>query len=305
MRFSLLLSLLTVSFVAVAQGPPTDPPRVDDHMWRRRIVMSIDLKEKINRPLITEENEDGTSYTYSEGDEGPSAPQFKKGLIYALLHEYREGNIIGYRTDSLDAPYLYKDFEVKYKLNYDANAGQDVFSEGADEEEFDFDDFGGGFDEFEDDFGDFDDLGEEIASAEADIAAATDAASQEDYQDFKEMVSRFSTRVIFIEDRIFDKVKSDMYYDVKYIQLIFSDPQFLEEAYVTFHYDETTEALLDKINWKNPHNDADYRTLKEIVELRRFNSIDNLISGRTALTLAESRKRRDQMLEFEHALWEY
>lgn len=303
MRILLLALFVSSTSLALAQGPPNDAPRVDDHFWRRRVEMSIDLYEKINKPLITEENRDAINYTWTEGN---SALHFKKGIIYALLHLYMNGEIQGYKTDTLDAPYEWSDFENFVVSIDEAPSGVEEaeFPEDEDdgvevEDDFDMGDFG------DMDFGDDLDFGDDAMDVEepTDQNQNSDKTIQTWIQNYE-----FDRELKVIEDRIFDKNKSSMYYDIKYLQIYVpassTNPVIAGKKMVTFHYDEIEE-YLDNINWKNPYNDSEYRTLKEVFELRRFNSVDYNISGRVSMSLPETAYRREKMINYEHSLWEY
>ncbi len=300
MRLFLIILFLAPLGTAFCQGPPNDAPRVDDHFWRRRVEMSLDLDEKMNRPLKTKENDGEKNYTWTEGN---SALHFKKGLVFGLLYLYRNGDIQGYRTDTLDAPYEWSEFETMITTIDEAAASEPVLEEQGGEEASPIED------EF--DMGDFDfDMDEELEFDEAvePVEPAEDVASGVEQLEQWVFDYELEKELLVIEDRIFDKNKSDMYYDIKYIQIrvprTSSNPVLAGKKVVTFHYDEVEE-YLDNINWKNPNNDAEYRSMKEIFEMRRFNSVDYVISGRAVKSMDETAYRRNRMINFEHALWEY
>lgn len=55
-RFAILpLLILMLSPFGFAQenDPYRNPPRPEDHFYRKRVVLRIDLEEKINLPMIT------------------------------------------------------------------------------------------------------------------------------------------------------------------------------------------------------------------------------------------------------------
>jgi hypothetical protein len=63
--------------------------------------------------------------------------------------------------------------------------------------------------------------------------------------------------------------------------------------------------VMDDTQWRNRANDAEDRSVREIIELRRFSSYVARVSGDEPKTLIESELRRQQMIEFEHHLWTY
>jgi len=303
-------SLLTIlgflclaSNSVVAQGPPNDPPRLDDHFWRRRVVLRLDLEEKINKPIVyTETN----IYNPAEpnNEYGNS-----KGLVRALISGLRDLKYPAFNPDTLNAPMTYDQLvaelaaiegqvsqpELPQNTETESDGGFDDF--GGDFGD-DFGDFGGDFGDFGDDFGG--DFGGEDALSEADLAGGgSEEISQSNFTSMQSILE-------IIEDRVFDKNKSSMYYDVQYIRLVWKDPigQLPDENMIAFRY-EDVQGVLNNTMYKNFWNDADNRTLKEVFELRLFNSFVINVSGREPISLEEAELRRQQMVEFEHNLWEF
>ncbi len=119
-------------------------------------------------------------------------------------------------------------------------------------------------------------------------------------------IKYYRTLARFIEDRIFDKNKSDMYYDIQYFCLVRVDPKgaLPDEDAVCFRYKDVMD-VMDDTQWRNRANDAEDRSVREIVELRRFSSYVTIVSGDVVNTLNQAELRRQQMIEFEHHLWTY
>ena len=175
---------------------------------------------------------------------------------------------------------------------------EDEFGEGGD---------GEGFDDFEgDDEWGWDDGGEEgMEDLEDDLGDPVAAVGGTTYQgDFDP--APYENVIHFVEDRIFDKVRSDMVYDIQYIVIIWTDPgeTLPEKRLCVFRYKDVLETL-DKAQWKNRFNDAEYKTLREVFELRLFHSYITDISGEGLRSLQEAEYRRQKMVEFEHHLWSY
>jgi hypothetical protein len=301
-RVSVLFVLMILPFLAEAQGPWNDPPRVEDHFWRRRVLMRIDLKEKINRPLIRSEiRESSGMYASSEQQYGN-----RQGLIRALLDGFRDVKYGGYKPDSLDGAITYEEMMARLRKLVGGQAMQQQTGqpaqEGSTEPQPEADPFGGG-DDFGDDFGGDDFGGDDFGSAgDIDAAPATenDAATED-------LLAGCNAILEVVEDRIFDKNKSDMYYDIHYIRIIWVDPEGIypiTPPMVAFKYDDVRDILNDT-QWKNWYNDADNRSMMEIFELRLFHGFIVDVSGATSRTLDEAEKRRQQMIEFEHHLWEF
>lgn len=277
-----------------AQIPGTRiPPRRDDHFWRRKVVNRLDLTEKINEPLVTAE--DVAIY----GD-----PEFAetRGIVVALINGLKSGKYLAYHPDSLTKSLTYDDV-VKRAQEIEGSGGDDSWDDSGDG----FDDFDAGDDFGGDDFGDFggdewgDDFGgDDLGEGDSD-PFATGAAPAEDFQ-----IAPYESVMEFIEDRIFDKNRSDMVYDIQYIRLVWIDPgeTLPDKNFICFKYSDIVETLEDT-QWKNKYNDAEYRNMREIFEYRLFSSYITNVSGRGVRTIEEADFRRNQLVEFEHHLWSY
>ena len=268
------------------------PPRVDDHFWRRKVVNRIDLLEKINEPL---------TYAENAGLYGNPAFGETQGIIQALINGLKSGKYLAYSPDSLNKSLTYEDV-VKLAQQVDGGSndgGGDDWDEGGEE----FDDFDGGDDYGGDDWGDgMDEGGGDNIEGDSDpFAAATGDAVEGDFS-----IAPYESVLEFIEDRIFDKNRSDMVYDIQYVRLVWVDPgeTLPDKNLVCFKYADLLETLEDT-QWKNKFNDAEYRNMREIFELRLFNSYIINVSGRGVRTLEEADFRRNQLVEFEHHLWNY
>jgi len=266
------------------------PPREDDHFWRRKVVNRIDLTEKINRPLVQREG----SY-YAPNETGYTE---NEGLIMALFNGLKKGKFVAYKTDSLETAMGYDAVMARLNEIDGASEGEEDFDDGFGEEDEGFDDFGG-----EDDFGEFDfgdEFGDEFDDGFDDLGGGGGAAGGDFDPSAYEMV------VQFVEDRIFDKTRSDMVYDIEYIEVIWVDPgeTLPEKPVAVFKYKDAMETL-DNTQWKNRFNDAEYRSLREVFELRMFNSYIIDVSGQGVKSLEEAEYRRQQLVEFEHHLWSY
>lgn len=277
------------------------PPRVEDHFWRRKVVNKIDLTEKVNQPLVMKESPLYNQY-HKDMD--------KKGIVVALMEGLKQGTYVAYNTDSLDKSLQYDQvMAILAEARGDKKATD--AGTGGSGDEGGFDDMsgdegggsadaggGGGGDEwgFGGDFGDESGGGEAAAPTGAiSMGAGDEYAPLENY-------------LLFVEDRIFDKNKSDMVYDIQYVQIYFVDPGGVlrDRSICTFKYSEIMD-LLDNTQWKNKFNDAEYRSMREIFELRLFNSyiinVSNINFG--VNSLEEAQYRKEQLIEFEHHLWSY
>lgn len=283
-----LFVLLMGMFLDVAAQIPGAriPPRKDDHFWRRKVLNRIDLDEKVNEPLVRAERSD----LYGNPDFGET-----RGIVVALVNGLKSGKYLAYHPDSLNKSLTYEDIVAKAQQIEGTDDSDDGWDDGDDfGDEFDAgDDFGS--DEFGDEFGDLE--------GDSDPFGASETISEQE-GDFS--IAPFESVIEFIEDRIFDKNRSDMVYDIQYIRLVWVDPgETLPDInFLCFKYSDVLETLED-CQWKNKFNDAEYRNMREIFELRLFNSYIVDVSGRSVLTLEESDFRRNQLVEFEHHLWSF
>lgn len=292
-RFIILAVVLVLTGITsemVGQLAETKiPPRVEDHFWRRKVINRIDLSEKINEPLITVES----SAMYANPAFGET-----QGVIVALINGLKSGKYLAYDPDSLNKSLTYDDVMNKAKQ-----------IEGSFAEEDDWGDDGGGFEDFESDgdFGDdeFGDLEDDFDFGdEGDEGGGDDMGAGGQDGDFS--IAPYESILEFIEDRIFDKNRSDMVYDLQYIRLVWVDPgeTLPDKNFICLKYEDVLETL-ENTQWKNKFNDAEYRTCRQIFDLRLFNSYILNVSGRGVRTLEESDFRRNQIVEFEHHLWSY
>lgn len=262
------------------------PPRVEDHFWRRKVVNRIDLGEKINLPLTEVELSDMYSKT--------PFPE-RRGIVVALLNGLKSGKFGAYSPDSLNKFLTWEDVQ---KIAADLE-GQ-VSS-------LDDEDSG---DDFGDDFSSDEDMGsEDEMVGEDDFGGENDSdpfSGGKNTSDFPFQTTSFESLLDFIEDRIFDKNRSDMVYDIQYLRLVWVDPAEVlpEKSFICFKYSDILETL-ENTMWKNKFNDAEYRNLREIFELRLFQSYILNVSGRSSQTLDDAEYKRNQLVEFEHHLWSY
>lgn len=276
-------TLLTLCFMTT-QVFAQFPPRVEDHFWRRKVVNKVDLTEKVNQPFTWRESKYYNQY--ASGVE-------KNGFIYALMNGLKQGKFVAYDSDSLDKALTYDQVMVKVREASGVTATEDAGSD-----ETDFDDVGGedGGEAATDEWGFSEDAKEEKGSDEpVDWGTNDEYAALENY-------------FTFVEDRVFDKNRSDMVYDIQYIEFIWVDPGEVlrDKPICTFKYSQVMQEL-EKSQWKNKFNDAEYRNFREIFETRMFNTYILNVSniGGDVQSLQEAEYRKQQIVEFEHCLWSY
>lgn len=261
------------------------PPRLDDHMWRKKVVSRIDLTEKVNDPLVYAETNIYTKGVYGE----------THGIVNALINCFHDGKYIGYKPDSLTSPMTYDDFVNSMNQ---INGGTSSSSSGL-----------GGDESGGDEGGDEGSADDEFGGEETDDSGSSDVvggSGGDDSRAKNQLIAPLETVLEIIEDRIFDKNRSDMYYDIQYIRLVWIDPSGAvpDKNVICFNYKDVMGCLEDT-QWKNRFNDAEYRNMREIVELRLFHSYVVNVSGWEPNNLQQSDLRKNQMVEYEHHLWCY
>lgn len=267
-------------------------PRLEDHFWRKKVRYRIDFAEKINKPFKESEPVnlyDSTSHVYNSNKE---RYDYYKGIIPALLDAYANGFMVGYAPDTLDNIMEFNQFRALYKKN--SPGAEATPSEGEGEGEGEVED-------------DWDSENEEDAPAGGARGASSGDGLAPKGEDQSNDFSGMSKYMDIIEDRIFDKNKSDMFYEPEYIILSCKGP-VSEIPLVAFRYEDVKDTVLGKCLWKNRFNDAEYRTMKEVMELRLFNSFLTAVGLGNEYGLQDiydSDKKRLQMIDYEHNLFEF
>lgn len=253
------------------------PPRTDDHFQRNLVVNRIDLDEKINRPLVA--YSDQSLYNSERYPE-------TQGVVQALFNGLKSGKYLAYDPSNLARSMTYEDVVAKAQSKNSAPIDEweetetwpddDIYIEEDNLDEGDGNSSGSGFD--------------------------TGAALEGDQID----VAPFSTALEFIENRIFDKNRSAEIYDIQYIRLVWVDPgeTLPDENFICLKFSDVLETL-EATQWKNIHNDAEDRNMREIFEERIFTSFITNVSQHGSRTLADAEHERVKLLEFEHNLWSF
>jgi hypothetical protein len=251
------------------------PPRTEDHFQRDLVVTRIDLTEKINQPLVSTMSLD--LYT-------PSAGQEYRGLVAALISGLKSGKYLAHDPDELSKTLTYEDVTAISRqfndvgdveepewieeddINLDTEAEQEVFDDGL------------GWS----DAGDEGDTDQEVALAPLESV------------------------VELIENRIFDKNRSAQIYDLQYIRIVWVDPgeTLPDRNFVCFKYSDVVETL-EATRWANRHNDAEDRNLREILDERIYSGFLLNVRDSYARTKEQAAFRAQQLVDFEHHLWQF
>jgi hypothetical protein len=254
------------------------PPRVDDHFQRSLVVNRIDLDEKINRPLVA--YSDPSLYN---NDRFPET----QGVVQALFNGLKSGKYLAYDPDNLSKSLTYDEVLAKANSKMDQPVDEWIEEEAWPEEEE------GNLE--------MDEMLEDNGSSSG-YSFNTGTSVESDQID----VAPFSTVLEFIENRIFDKNRSAEIFDIQYIRLVWVDPgeTLPDENFICVKYCDVLETL-EATQWKNVHNDAEDRNMREIFEERIFTSFITNVRQHGSRTLADAEHERVKLLEFEHNLWSF
>lgn len=270
----------TLCLFSVSSAFGQFPPKDEDQLKRQKILINIPLTEKMNKPLIHSEELIYTKPRYSE----------TRGIVESLLMGLKNNKYNAYHGDSLTwaQALTWNDVVAKDKKLNETGGGED-------------EEAGSGFEEIDGEAGAGTD-GTEAGAGEDALPSGGGAGGRLGMN-----MAPYTERIELIEDRIFDKKRSDMYYDVQFIRLVWVDPGAVapDNNFIAFKYTDVM-AQLDDTQWKNLHNDQEYRSMREVIELRMYHGVITDVSGRSdvqSLDLAEY--RRNQMVEYEHNLWHY
>ena len=123
------------------------------------------------------------------------------------------------------------------------------------------------------------------------------------------------------ENRMFDRKRARMYYDIQSIRLIIPGdlyPTGIDKPLATFSYKElVSNVFVDNpaAVWYNAKNTAENKNLADAFELRQFTGkivkysnpkdavIDDIYKGNLKLGLAKSQEYEHRLLEYESDLW--
>lgn len=282
----LMLPLLLMGLYALAQQPDIRP---EDHFWRRRLMSKIDLKEKVNAPLCLHDDPNPVFARYTE----------RNGLVVSLMNGLKEGKYQAFEPDTWQA----LSFEQVYgRMKYldKSKSKRQLAIEQAEQ--------ASPWTKYEP----LPDEEEEATAAtltempeeNSFVTAVTSPKPPKKAWDID--FSPYEQSIVIIEDWIFDKNRSMMEHRLLYIQIVWIDPTGVlpDKVLCTFAYKDI-QAQLENTQWKTRHNDAEVRNLREIFDLRFFNSYIVNVSGKPVQDIYESQKRKEEVIEFESNLWSW
>ncbi|MEZ4687495.1 MAG: hypothetical protein R3B47_15945 [Bacteroidia bacterium] len=300
--FLLLVLGLFITETVEAQIPVSP----DKEFWKKRVVRRIDLREKINRPLVYHESDYYDESRFSEKD----------GIVTAIFNGLRDRQYRAYNPEdwkeTWDYPQLIKrmmefdqstepqqpSIEGFYDVDREIARLQREFSWLVEDESFtpNAAEWGG-----------FQYL-ENLAPFEAQIDTQEEETGPYPAQinDYKIDYGQYEESMHIVEDWIFNSERSSMQQNIRYFEIIWTDPsgQLPEKVLARFRWEDIDDVLA-KTQWKNRFNDAEVRSIKEVIELRIFHGYAINVGGEPIRSLSEAALREQQMVEFEHYLWSY
>ena len=255
-------------------------------MYKKTLWRRVDLKEKQNRPFFAFNNE----------------------ITKIIIEAVRAGVLPVYANDSLTTRMTKEQFLEQLKM---PEAGGGLTEE---EKALGFtDDSNSGW-------GDDGGWGDESGWGNNNDSGTTAAVEDASLDEF--LPSQVSIMEIK-EDMIFDKKRSVMLFDIQSIQLIIPAKEFdtgLFRPVGVFRYIDLVElfrSMPDEAIWFNPQNSAQHRNLADAFELRLFNGritkvsnpqnleITDIYSASQREGLIKSIQIEQELIEFEHNLWEF
>ncbi|RMF50695.1 MAG: hypothetical protein D6750_04565, partial [Bacteroidetes bacterium] len=118
-----LMRTIAFVFALIYLGYAQFPPRVEDHFWRKKVVLTIDLREKLNAMLESGQQGYGLYTNYSTDpitDKSPYAN--REGIIVALLKGFKDGKFVGYSPKNLSQQVSFEEFDSRSR-RIEAGAG--------------------------------------------------------------------------------------------------------------------------------------------------------------------------------------
>jgi gliding motility associated protien GldN len=261
-----------------------------DIMYKKRLWRRMDLKEKQNRSFFAFNNE----------------------ITKIIIEAVHAGVLFPYKNDSLLTRMSKEEFLENMKM---PSYTGDQLTEEEKAMGFTADDNWGDDDGWGDDSG----WGDEESTASNESSGAATATATADYF-FPADVSVLQ----IMEDWVFDKRRSRLFYDIQSITLILPADKFpetgLRREVATFRYKDLEElfrSMPEEALWFNPQNSAEHKNLADAFLLRLFSArlikvanpedsyIADIYNNSPKEGLIASQRIEEELLQLEHELWEY
>lgn len=262
--------------------------RPEDHFWRRRVAVRIELNEKMNLPFKYHLVSGPDDFRFTESN----------GMVIAILNAVKAGEITGYDAHSWK-PLQGKDILKRMKyLSRAWNTGKyDLEGEKKGQEAWD--------NVFVPDDEPDALLGASLTESPSDGMFTTEVYHKKINHNRWEMdLTPYEQSVILVDDWIFDKNSSIMRYNTQYVQILWVDPTgtLPERVLANFEYKDLIP-VLENVQWKAKWNDKSSLNLRQALDLHLYHGFPVNISGNAIQTMDESQKRYQELIEFESHLW--
>ena len=258
-----------------------------DVMYKKRLWRRMDLKEKQNRSFFAFNNE----------------------ITKIIIEGVNAGVLFPYKNDSLQTRMSREEFLENLKMPV---YGGEILSEEEKAMGFTEDDAWGDDDGWGDDSG-WGDEEQGDKPADASATASADYFFPADVEVLEIM-----------EDWVFDKRRSRLFYDIQSITLILPATKFpetgLQRQVASFKYKDLEDlfrSMPEEALWFNPQNSAEHKNLADAFLLRLFSArlikvsnpedsyIADIYNTNPKEGLIASQRIEQELLELEHELWEY
>ncbi|MEM6628287.1 MAG: hypothetical protein AAF694_01380 [Bacteroidota bacterium] len=300
--FFIACTLLVSLFTCLTSFGQERKIREADIFWKKRVVNRISLIEKINKPLVTH----APSY-YGQDDQYAETD----GIVVSLINGVRGGKYQAIHPDNWDHEMNYAELrermeEFEKDLMGDSQWEEeedDVFAPANDFLMEETDDLSSQEREDTQVEGEAMLEGEDWPFEELEAGTANEPV---EYIDNTFDHTNFEKVLHIVEDWIFDKGSSEMVQRIAFFEIIWVDPSgsLPEQVLARFKWEDVKEQM-EQTKWQNMHNDGESKSMKEIVALRRFNSLVIHLGNRPIRSLHEAIQAKRELVEFEHNLWSY
>lgn len=287
------LQTIALSLLAILFTTDIHAQRRDDHFLRRTTINRLDLEEKINFGLVRP----GNQYADQHSDFIHT-----DGVIAAILKDLEAGKYLAYDPNDINNPMNFTELETNLRyqdgLLDQPIEGDSWEGDGEWEDDPDWE-----IEEMNDDFSEFESFeGESFGEANSEFEGEFDQNASDDELD----LGSYTMVLQFVEDWIFDKHTSSLRYEIRYFQLIWVDPAgtLPDKMMAVFRWEDIAPTMA-KTQWPNRFNEAENRSVKDVFDMRIFNSFLVDVSGNGMKTLDEAEHWRRKMVEKEHHLYSY
>jgi gliding motility associated protien GldN len=298
--FAMVCSLLS-SGVAVAQEQDNNgynpnsvrPIHESDIMWKKRVWRRVDLQEKQNKPFFA----------------------YNKEITRLMIDAVKAGILVPYKNDSLTSRMSKEDFLKNLEIPEYGGGNQLTEEEKA-----------MGFTEETTSDGDWSDNGwdDDGGSEGDDTSASSDESTASPSTSDKLYFSPRDVSVLELqEDMVFDKRRSRLFFDIQSVKMVIPSEKFetgLIREVGVFKYKDLVELFRNmpqEAIWFNPLNSAQHKNLADAFTLRLFGGriikvanpddamIVDIYNRSPREGIMASQWLEQQLIEFEHNLWEF